>query len=222
MTSVFSSITISTIMEEAFERAGVELRTAYDLRTGIRSLNFLLAEWANKGLNLWTIDSETITCIPGQTTYALPPDTIDIIEAVSRQTITGQTSDLSLERISVSQYAQIPDKTASGLPLEYYVDRLAPVSNVTLWPVPDQNYSFVYWRLRAMSQIGTIGDQPDMPFRLIPALTAGLAFYIACKKPESAARVPILQTLYEQCLDDALGEDRDRASVFFVPDPMWR
>ena len=213
---------ISEIIEEAYERCGLEIRSGYEFRTAVRSLNFLCAEWANKGLNLWTIDQQMVTLIPGQISYTLPADTIDTIEHEIR--LIGQTpqTDLFVEKVSVSTYAQIPNKTSPGRPVQVYVQRLETAPIINLWPAPDQAYTFVYWRLRRMQDAGTAINTMDLPFRFIPALVAGLAYYVAMKKPQAQDRVIPLKQAYDEAFQLAADEDRDRSSVFFYPDnPLW-
>jgi len=217
--STFASFTIADIMEEAYERAGLELRSGYDLKTGTRSLNFLLAEWANKGLNLWTLDQGTQEISSGIAEYTMDADTVDLVEYSIQIDSSGSTTNMPLERISFSQYAQLTNPEMTGdIPLQIMVQRgsLAPV--IRLWPVPNQECTLVYWRLRRMEAAGNVDNNPDVPFRFIPPLVAGLAYMIASKRPEAASRVPYLKTQYDEAWDLASSEDRDRASVFFVPD----
>ena len=208
------------IVEEAFERAGSELRTGYDLKTARRSMNLLFADWGNRGVNLWTIDSGTINLVPGTATYVLPADTVDLIDHVIR-TGAGNTStqaDLTCTRISSSTYATIPNKLSQARPLQIWIQRLeAP--QFTLWPVPDaaQTYQLIYWRLRRLQDAGNGANTPDVPFRFLPALVAGLAYYIALKIPEGTQRIPMLQQQYNEALDLATAEDRERAAVRFIP-----
>ena len=222
------------IAEEAWERAGREMRSGYDLRTARRSMNLLTIEWANRGINMWTIEEGSIALNNGQSTYDLPLDTIDLLEHVVR-TGTGQNQqDLSISRISVANYATIPTKTAPGRPIQIWVQRLSgqtyPATSgyepsdtanprVTLWPVPDQDnyYTFVYWRMRRIQNTGEGINTADMPFRFYPCLVAGLAYYIAMKVPELAERIQMLKAVYDEQFDLAAGEDREKASERFVP-----
>ncbi len=215
---------LAEIFEEAYERAGLELRSGYDLRTARRSLNFLLTEWANKGLNLWTVSTGTITLVPGQKTYTtadgLPTDAVDFIEHVCRTTNAGIPTDISLNRISVSTYANIPTKDQVGRPYQIYVNRAVNAPEVTLWPVPDssQTYTLVYWYLsRNDDATNPVSQTVSVPFRFYNALTAGLAYHIALKKPEAADRISMLKDLYDEAFQLAADEDRDRASVRFTP-----
>ncbi len=159
------------IAEEVFERCGSELRSGYDLRTFRRSMNALLTEWASKGLNLWTLESGSIPLVAGTATYNLPADTIDLLEHTTRTGSASSQSDIALTRISVSTYATIPNKNATGRPLQIFVERLN-TPRVTLWPVPDAStpYTMVYWRMRRIQDAGDGTNTPDMPFRFLPAL----------------------------------------------------
>ena len=206
------------IFEEAYERAGLELNTGYDLRTARRSLNIMLLEWQNRGLNLFTIDEGTLSISAGTATYIMPIDTIDVIEHNIR-TGTGTTQvDTALERISVSNYAAQSNKNTTGKPSQIYVQRLATETKVTLWPVPDTDYTLAYFRLKGIDGLSTgIGTTAAIPPRFIPCLVAGLAYQVAMKKPESADRVVPLKQEYEYQFELAAGEDAETASIRFVP-----
>lgn len=217
------NLDIAEIVEEAFERAGLELRSGYDMKTARRSLNLLCAEWSNMGLNLWTIATGTITLVPGQATYTVangvPADMIDMIEHVIRTNNSGQNTDITMQRISVSDYAAIPTKSTQGRPLQIYVNRqISPT--VTVWPVPDSSttYTLVYWYLRRIQDTGaSAANNADIPVRFLPALVSGLAYYIALKNPEAADRIQLLKGLYEEQFTLAASEDRDRAPDRFLP-----
>lgn len=232
-TAIFN-MEFTEIAEEAWERAGREMRSGYDLRTARRSMNLLTIEWANRGLNMWTIEEGTIALNSGQATYNLPIDTIDLIEHVVRTGTGENQQDLSISRISVSTYATIPTKTAPGRPIQVWVERRTgqtypATSNyepsqtanprVTLWPVPNQDnyYTLVYWRLRRVQNAGAGTETADIPFRFYPCLVAGLAYYIAMKTPELAERIQMLKNVYDEQFDLAAGEDREKASDRFVP-----
>lgn len=207
------------ILEEAAERCGLELRTGYQYKTARRSLSLLLLDFANKGINLWTVSEGTIPLVAGTATYDLPNDTVDLIEHVIRTGTGTSQSDLSVSRISVSTYATIPAKTNTGRPVQCYINRQSPTPTITLWPVPDnsQPYTLVYWRLRRLQDAGTGPTEQDVPFRFLPALIAGTAYHMALKTPEGMARLQMLKAQYDEALADAMAEDRDRASVRFVP-----
>lgn len=208
------------IAEEAWERAGREMRSGYDLRTARRSMNLLTIEWQNRGINMWTIDNGTVALTTGTATYNLPADTIDLMEQVIR-TGAGNVStqsDLNISRISVSTYSSIPNKISQGRPIQVYIDRGRDNPSITVWPVPDSNdYTFVYWRMRRIQDAGAGAQTADMNFRFLPCLMAGLAYYIAMKEPDLMPRVPMLQAEYEKQFDLAAGEDREKASVKLVP-----
>ncbi len=302
------NLDLNDCVEEAFERCGSELRTGYDLRTARRSLNLLFADWANRGLNMWTFEQDMITLATGQPTYALPDDTVDLMDHVIR-TYAGQTNnqaDLSITRISVSTYATIPNKLIQGRPIQVYIQRLSaqsslmsatvaanfnstittvPVStlagfpnagfvtigselifyneyqeaangnpayllncargqggttaashstndpiyltqknSITVWPTPNPGttYQFVYWRLRRMQDATNSGVKNfDVPFRFLPCLTAGLAYYLALKIPNAAERLPILKAQYDEAWQLAADEDREKAAIRLVPRPMF-
>lgn len=297
------NLQLDELVEEAFERAGGELRTGYDLRTARRSLNIMFADWANRGINMWTIEQGEITLTQGQNTYALPDDTVDLIEHVIRtgNNISSTQADLTITRISVSTYATIPNKIQQARPIQVWIQRYngqnspiaatltttitststeivlndvtglpasgfikiddeiinygyitqntnantgtlyncfrgqqdtiavahtaaatvywAQVPAVTVWPTPDsaQQYTFVYWRLRRTQNAGGGVNVMDVPFRFIPCLAAGLAYYLALKIAGGAERLPVLKQQYDEAWDSAASEDREKASVRFVP-----
>jgi hypothetical protein len=291
------NLDLTEIVEEAFERAGSELRTGYDLRTARRSLNLLFADWANRGVNMWTFDQGTINLVPGQNTYPLPTDTVDLLEHVIR-TGAGNAAtqaDLTITRISVSTYATIPNKLQQARPIQVWIQRLdgqtsavgttisatitatdttvvvasaaslpatgfiligsetigygyasgntlyncvrgqnnttaaahtagdgVYVQNlpaITVWPTPDnsQTYQFVYWRLRRIDDVGGGVNTMDVPFRFLPCMVAGLAYYLALKVPNGSQRLDILKAQYDEAWQLAADEDREKASVRFVP-----
>lgn len=214
-TAVFN-LDVADLIEEAYERAGLEARTGYDFRTARRSLNIIAAEWANRGLNLWTVEQGTQALTAGTATYSLPADTIDIIETMCRVSSNGQNTDYTVDRIGVGDYASLPVKATQGRPIQIYVQRLlSPV--FTLWPVPDQNYTLLYWRMRRIQDAGVASNDMDVPVRFVPCLAAGLAYHIAMKRPEAAPRLQFLKAEYEQQFQLAAEEDRGRESARFVP-----
>lgn len=295
-TSSFN-LDLTDLVEEAFERAGRELRSGYDLRTARRSLNIMFADWANRGINMWTIDSNTIDLVQGQNTYALPNDTVDLLEHVIRTQANQQSNqaDLTITRISVSTYATLPNKLQQARPIQVWVQRLdgqtyntgatlaadigatateitisdaANLNNtgfiqigsetiqygyitgntlyncfrgqnnttaaphltgaaiykqnlpcVTVWPTPDgaQSYQFVYWRLRRTQDAGGGVNVMDVPFRFIPCMAAGLAYYLATKIPEGAERIMMLKQQYDEAWELAAYEDHEKAALRFVP-----
>lgn len=295
------NLDLSELVEEAFERAGAELRTGYDLRTARRSLNIMFADWANRGINLWTIEQGTITLVQGQNTYALPSDTVDLIEHVIRTgaNVAATQADLTITRISVSTYATLPNKLQQARPIQVWVQRYnaqtsptgltlngtinssattitlnsvvglpatgfvkidseiinygyisgntlyncfraqnnttaashttgaavywAQLPAITVWPTPDnaQTYQFVYWRLRRTQNAGDGVNVMDVPFRFVPCMVAGLAYYIAGKIPSGYERLPMLKQQYDEAWQLASEEDREKAAIRFVPRPQF-
>lgn len=218
------NLDLSEIVEEAFERCGGELRTGYDLKTARRSLNLLFADWANRGVNMWTFERGTINLIPGVATYDLPTDTVDLLEHVIR-TGAGSSAtqaDLTITRISVSTYATIPNKLQRARPIQIWVERL-DTPRVTLWPTPDssQPYQLVYWRLRRIQDAGDGVNTMDMPFRFIPCMVAGLAYYLAMKVPGALERLQVLKMQYDEAWQLAADEDREKAALRLVPRRMF-
>ena len=293
------NLDLNNLIEEAFERCGTELRTGYDMRTARRSLNLLTIEWANRGINLWTIEQGQIPLVTGQAIYPIPSNTIDLLDHVIRQNNGVQSTqiDINISRISESTYSSIPNKLTNGRPIQVWFNRQSgqsnpstvtlagnisneittiPVSNASLltnagfikigneiigypntsgnnlincyrgqsgttatshtsgaavtvenlpcinvWPTPDAGggpYTFVYWRLRRVQDAGSNGTiEPDIPFRLLPCMVAGLAFYLAQKLPDGQARLQFLKQEYEEQWMMASTEDREKAPVRFVP-----
>lgn len=232
---------LNEIFEEAFERAGQEMRSGYDFRTARRSLNYLLGEWANRGINLWTVEQGAINLVQGTTTYDLPNDTVDLLEHVIR-TNSGQgpqQTDLNITRISVSTYSTIPNKLAQGRPIQVWINRqsgqkvgseLAVSKNpqINVWPAPDQGtaldpfYVFYYWRLKRIFDAGNGVNAVDIPFRFQNALVAGLAYMISIKLPNAdPTRVQGLKMMYDEAWALASEEDREKAAVRFVPRQMF-
>lgn len=212
------NLEISEVIEEAFERCGIQSKTGYDIETARRSLNLLSLEWANRGLNFWCVEEGTSSTVASTSTVTLPADTVDLIEYYIRDGSGTSQNDLPLSRFSVSQYATIPSKKTEGRPVNIYIDkqRAAPVAY--LWPTPDKVYTLAYQRIRRIEDTGAVGStNPDVPARFLPALVSGLAFRISQKYPEAFARSPELKQEYEFQWDLAQQEDRDRASVHFVP-----
>jgi hypothetical protein len=297
------NLQLDELVEEAFERAGGEMRTGYDLRTARRSLNIMFADWANRGINMWTMEQGEISLVQGQNTYALPDDTVDLIEHVIRTQANAANTqaDLTITRISVSTYATIPNKIQQARPIQVWIQRYngqnspiaatltttitatstsivlndvtglpatgfikiddeiinysyitqnanaktgtlfncfrgqqetiavahtaaatvywAQVPAVTVWPTPDgsQQYTFVYWRLRRTQDAGGGVNVMDVPFRFIPCLAAGLAYYLALKIVGGAERLPVLKQQYDDAWELAATEDREKAAIRFVP-----
>ena len=225
------NLDLNDLVEEAFERAGSELRTGYDLRTARRSLNLLTIEWANRGINLWTIEQGQIPLVTGQVVYPLPVDTIDLLDQVIR-TNAGSASnqtDINISRISESTYSTIPNKLTQGRPIQVWINRQSGATTPTgvnsptinIWPTPnapDNQYVFVYWRLRRIQDAGDGVNTQDIPFRFLPAMVAGLAYYLSIKiQGTDPNRVMGLKADYEQQFQLAADEDREKASIRFVP-----
>lgn len=231
------NLDLNDAVEEAFERCGAELRTGYDLRTARRSLNLLFTDWANRGVNMWTFNQATINLTQGVNTYPLPEDTVDLLEHVIR-TGAGNVStqvDLTITRISISTYSSIPNKLQQARPIQVLVNRnsgatypaasnyspnATAVPSITVWPTPDQTgvYQFVYWYLRRIQDAGSGGTATqDIPFRFLPCLVSGLAYYLAMKIPGALERLPILKEQYDADWDRASSEDRDKSAIRLVP-----
>jgi len=293
------NLDLNNLIEEAFERCGAELRTGYDMRTARRSLNLLTIEWANRGINLWTIEQGQIEMVTGQGIYPIPTNTIDLLDTVVRQNngVASNQIDINITRISESTYSTIPNKLVTGRPIQVWFNRQSGQSNSTdvilngtitstdtsitvsnasalpiggfikidnetisyanvignvltncyrgqngttaashttgaaisvqnlssinVWPTPSAGgspYTFVYWRLRRVQDAGTNGTvEPDIPFRFLPCMVAGLAFYLAQKLPDALQRMQFLKSEYEEQWLMASTEDREKAAVRFVP-----
>ena len=295
------NLDLTEIVEEAFERAGSELRSGYDLRTARRSLNLLFADWANRGINMWTFEQGTINLVQGQNTYPIPTDTVDLLEHVIRtgSNTASTQADLTITRISISTYATIPNKLQQARPIQVWFQRLdgqtssvgttlsttisstdttivlasavglpatgfiligsetinygyisgntlyncfrgqnnttavshtagasvytQNLPSVTVWPTPDgsTDYQFVYWRMRRIDDAGSGSNTMDVPFRFLPCLVAGLAYYLALKVPDGAKRLDILKSQYDEAWELAATEDRETAAIRFVPRQMF-
>lgn len=209
------------IAEEAWERAGREMRSGYDLRTARRSMNLLTIEWQNRGINLWTIEEASVTLVKGTYQYTLAADTIDLIDQVVR-TNSGNTttqSDLTMNRINVNTYSSIPNKLSEGRPIQMWVDRRRDAPVLNIWPVPDKNDTYIlrYWRIRRIEDAGDGVETADVNYRFLPCLVAGLAYNIALKVPELMDRVPMLKGVYEEAFALAATEDREKTSAYYKP-----
>jgi hypothetical protein len=297
------NLDLTELVEEAFERAGSEMRTGYDLRTARRSLNLLFADWANRGINMWTFEQGTIIFEQGLNTYAIPTDTVDLLDHVIRTNanVASTQSDLTITRISVSTYATLPNKLTQSRPIQVWYQRLDGqimpttavlatsisatdntivlsnvvglpaigyvnldsetifynhidgntlsncfrgqngttatshtasatakiyvnnVPRVTVWPTPDgsQTYQFVYWRMRRVQDAGGGVNVMDVPFRFVPCMVAGLAYYIALKVPGGMDRLGILKQQYDEAWMTAADEDQERAALRLVPRQMF-
>lgn len=300
-TSAFN-LDFNDIVEEAYERAGIEVRTGYEFRTARRSFNMLTIEWANRGINLWTIEQGQFIMNTGQGVYALPSTTIDLLDQVIRtQATTPNQIDINISRISESTYSTLPNKLAQGRPIQVWINRQSnesylstatvaatvlstdttitlsstvslpatgfitidtetiyyanvsgnqllncyrgqyngvanttaaghaigatvTVNNLTsvnVWPTPNapgDQYVFVYWRMRRMQDAGNGVNVQDIPFRLIPCVVAGLAYYVGSKRPDvPMERIVMLKAAYEEQWTLASQEDREKAPDRYVP-----
>ena len=209
------SLNIADTIEEAYELAGLELRTGYDAKAARRSLNIMFADWSNRGVNLWTIEEVTQNLTKGTSSYNLYAFDVDIVSAVIRRTVSGQQTDIDIDRIGRSEYLNIPNKETQGRPSQFFVDRqITPV--VKLWPTPENSTDqFISYRIQRIDDVTASNEDPEVPSRFIPCMVSGLAYYIALKKnPE---RIGILKQQYEQDFKLASDEDRNRASLMLTP-----
>jgi len=213
------NLDFAELAEEAWERAGREIRTGYDLRTARRSMNLMTIEWQNRGINMWTIDEGSVALVASTASYDLPDDTIDLLEHVLRTGSGSSQTDTTLARISVSEYSSIPTKLTEGRPTQLWIKRGVDNPSVVLWPVPDDaaTYTLRYWRMRRIEDAGNGVETQDMPFRFLPAATAGLAYHIALKVPELSSRIPMLKQIYDEQFAMAASEDREKATWRLVP-----
>ena len=203
---------VAEYIEEAFERCGLEAKTGYDLQTARRSMNIMLAEWANRGLNQWTIEQRTQALTADDADYSLGTDVIDILSAVVRRSGT----DFSMSRVSRDTFTNIPVKTTTGRPTQYFLDRqITP--NLKIYPTPENSTDvIVYDALTRIQDADTQINTMEVPFRFYPCLTAGLAYYIAMKRAPD--RIQLLKTVYEEEFERAMAEDRDRSSTTISPE----
>jgi len=212
---------VAEYVEEAFERCGLELRTGYDLRTARRSMNLMLAEWANRGLNQWTIQQNSIAMVKDQTVYNIDSTNgtaaIDVLDVFVRETIQGTATDIPLSRMSRAEYSHLATKSTTGKPNQFFIDKqITPT--ITVWPAPDKNTTYTLYcnTLTRMDDADAGANTLQMPFRFYPCLVAGLAYYLALKKaPE---KVQLLKALYEEEFTRALSQDEERASFRVSPD----
>tara|TARA_Y100001968_G_C19390228_1_gene735160 strand:+ start:524 stop:1198 length:675 start_codon:yes stop_codon:yes gene_type:complete len=206
---------VTEFVEEAFERCGLELRTGYDLKTAKRSINLMLAEWANRGLNQWTIEQATQTVTKGTNQYTLDSNIIDILDCSLRRDTDGTNLDLQMTKISRSEFLNIPTKSTQARPNQFFLDKqLSPVLNI--WPTPENNTDvLVFNKLVRMDDADTATNTMDMPFRFYPCFAAGLAYYIAIKKAPD--RVVMLKQMYEDEFERAMSQDEDTASFRISP-----
>ena len=205
------------IITEAYERCGMQIRDGYDVLSARRSLNLMFAEWANRGLNLYTIEQRQVVLVANTFEYSLPDDTVDVLSAVIR-TNSGQSDqqDITIDRIGSAEYLHTPNKYTPSRPAQFYVQRTVP-AKLFLYPAPDatQQYIFRYYGIRRIQETGAVTNTADISFRFLPCLTAGLAYYLAVKKAPD--RIAMLKQFYEEEFARAAAEDRERSSYFAVP-----
>ena len=212
---------VGEFIEEAFERCGIELRTGYDLKTATRSLNLMLAEWANRGLNQWTVAQKTVAMVKDTATYNIDSTNatapIDVLDAFMRETVNSENTDLPMTRISRSQYSSLPNKSTTAKPNQFTIDKqLSPT--ISVYPAPDKSstYTLVMNVLTRMDDADVGANTMQMPYRFYPCLAAGLAYYISLKKaPE---RTGMLKQIYEEEFSRAMDMDEERASFRIAPD----
>ena len=211
---------VADYIEEAFERCGLEMRTGYDLKTANRSLNLMLAEWANRGLNQWTIAKKTVDMVSGTATYNIDSTNstapIDVLDVFIRETTGTETTDISMTRLSRSEYSNIATKSSTGRPNQFLIDKqLSPT--ITVWPTPDSssNYTVHMNVLTRMDDADSATNTMEVPFRFYPCLTAGLAYYLSMKKAPQLT--PQLKAIYDEEFNRAMAADEDRASFRIAP-----
>jgi len=210
---------VADIIEEAYERCGLEVRTGYDAKTARRSLNIMFSEWANRGVNLWTVKQDVLTLISGTATYdssnGLASPMNDILEVALRRSDT----DYEVDRISRGEYLNIPNKTTTGRPSQFYFNRQTS-PELTVWPVPQNSTDqLVYYYITRIEDADTLQNNTDVPYRFLPCMIAGLAYYLSMKKaPE---RVQLLKAVYEEEFQRAADEDEDRVSLKLQPDIQY-
>lgn len=208
------NLAIDELVEEAFERCGMRVTTGYQLSSARRSLNILFLDWANRGLNLWTIERASTVLVPGQPYIDLDDNVVNVLEAVIRDNTQSPSTDISIDRISRAEYLNVPDKTTTARPAQFYVER-TNVPRVYLYPAPDATYTFLHYRIKRIQDAGAYTNDLDVNFRFLPCLAGGLAYYLAVKfAPERAMS---LKAMYEEEFARAAAEDRDTASVMFLP-----
>lgn len=209
------NLEIDDLIEEAFERCGMRMQGGYQLNSARRSLNLLFLDWANRGLNLWTIEQATYPLTAGVNEIALDEATVNVLSAVIRDFSQGQQTDITIDRISRAEYLDVPDKTTRARPAQYYVQR-TNIPKVFFYPAADTNYTFVYYRIRRIQDAGAYTNTADVNFRFLPCLASGLAYQLSLKYAPD--RTIGLKAIYEEDFARAAAEDRDTASVSFVPE----
>ena len=203
---------VGELIEEAYERCGLEMRTGYDAKTARRSLNLMFADWANRGLNLWTVKQATVSVSSGTASYTLLDATVvDLLEVVLRN---SSGTDFTLTQMSRSEYLRIPNKTSTGQPSQYFFDRQV-TPTITLWSTPDASYTLVFYYVRRIEDADALVNTTDAPFRFLPCMAAGLAYYIAIKKAPD--RIQILKAIYEEEFQRAAAENASSTPLKLTP-----
>lgn len=213
------TLDLGDIIDEAYERAGMEFRGGYQYKTARRSLDLLMLEWQNRGLNLWTVKNASQPLTAGTASYTLTPEKLDIIEATLRQDAgTTDQSDLTMRRISVSEYSHITNKLTQGRPIQFYLEQSSTGLTMNIWPVPDASYTINYYYLDRIEDSGKpASNNMDMPIRYLPCLVAGLAYYVALKNPQAMQLAPALKSIYDEQWQLAADASREKASLFVQP-----
>lgn len=219
-TSAFK-LDLGEMIEEAYDRCGLRSQTGYDFKSARRSLDLMFVEWQNRGTNMWLIDELTVPLVAGTINYVLPVTVFDFVECYIRTGTGVNQTDLPITRIHVSEYATIPNKNSNGRPVNVWLDKQRDAPEINVWPRPDQAYTFVYHALSriedAQGAAGNADTDPDLPYRFLPVVVAGLAAKIAVKKLTDQNKIMFLRSEYEEAWADAIAGDRDRASWRFRP-----
>jgi hypothetical protein len=205
------NLNVAEVIEEAYERCGLEVRTGYDAKTARRSMNLMFADWANRGLNLWTVKEANFTVTQGTSSYSLAADVVDLLDVVVRRNNT----DFEIQRISRGDYATLPNKSTQGRPSQYYLDRqITPV--MYLWSTPENSTDQIrYYYVRRIEDADTLVNTTDMPFRFFPCMVAGLAYYMSMKRAPD--RIQMLKSVYEEEFQRAADEDQGRTPLKLQP-----
>ena len=205
------NLDVAEAIEEAYERIGLEMRTGYDAKTARRSMNLMFAEWANRGLNLWTVATGTTTVTQGTSQYALAEDVVDLLDMVLRRSGT----DYEMTRISRGDYLDFPNKTDQGRPSQFYFDRqIAP--EITLWQTPENSTDqLVYYYVQRIEDVDSLTNTTAVPFRFYPCMVAGLAYYLAIKRTPD--RVQMMKSIYKEEFQRAANEDEDKVPLMLTP-----
>ena len=210
---------VADIIEDAYERCGLELRTGYDAKTARRSLNIMFSEWANRGVNLWTVKQGTFTVTAGTATYTSSNGLASPMNYILEVAVRRSGTDLEATRISRGDYLNLANKTTTGRPSQFYFNRQTS-PEITLWPTPENSTDeIVYYYITRIEDADTLQNNTDVPYRFIPCMVAGLAYYLAMKKaPE---RIQLLKIVYEEEFQRAADEDEDRVSLKLQPDIQY-